>query len=1183
MPRVCSLYQNCRAIFGLTSHRQLELISAVKNHTKDFNSCGAPALGNAVVRVSAASNGTPNGGTDITNNSSGARWHCEYCDREFDTNIGLGQHKRWMHREELNEERQLASTSQRSSNNDDRVRNTISSRCRWTLPEITSLALLDLELRLANPDMSEAALNTELAKKLPGRSADAIKGQKKGLPFKTAAANAKKAMEERESEPNHAVTDTTVTPASQTTPDDGEIEVVIYNGQEADQTGASLERVNVEASVSETVVPEAQSSLPDLPSEQTDEANGPSVGTANMSQSGETRLNYVDYQMLEKLRTDALLYAKRIRTTKSFGVKHLIYTLRMPRGSPNVLPRLEAWLDKVLVMEDRLGGNRRNSKRRQPQRNIRRGYGDGRNLRGKERLTEKVYLQKLYERRGLKGVAQHVLRTDDLGDAANIPINPDEMLNFWKDIFGSDIYSDNAVPTTTVEDSVPNATWEVITQDDIKRTELTGKTASGPDGISANLWKAIPRSVRALFYNVILFHGIVVPRLAEARTIFIPKVKNPKHPGEFRPISITSVIQRQLHRIFVKRLNAVLKFDSRQQAFRNGVDGVSNNLATLRTLIECSARARRELHIVSLDARKAFDMIIHNAIFQTLSDLELPTGFINYLKRLYSSAFTNLELGNGVSTKIRIGRGVFQGDPLSPIIFNHVIDRTLKKLHEDLGYPCGADRVTAMAFADDIAIIGESESGTQININRMVNNLGKLGLSLNPEKCLSLSIKKNGHQKTSCLDTSNPFSIGSDKIKSITPTTKWTYLGIHLTGAKIDVQLPDIRPKLDRVKNALLKPQQKLEMINQIIIPAVFHQAILGNATQEELNSIDIQVRKTVREIMHLPHDVPKSYIHAPVRCGGMGVPELLIRIPTLRYKRLRKFADSGSGLAPEFDRSIAYRHNKQKFEDFMLENELVYGDTGKDLMDKYYIQCLNRNYATRGLTESYHSRQTRAWCNSRSNEISGGDFIKYHLISSCSLPTLARRAWGRQGSMDVQCRQGCSTAETAHHVLQECTRTHGGRVLRHDRALAMIHSMFQRKCRDSITVEKEPHIQTSSGLRKPDLLLHGNNEAVVIDLNIVGRENMSESRSMKVAKYCDLPGLTGIIKNRYNVKKVSYEAITISYCGVIERVSREMLRVMRFTGADIFRITTSVLRGSWLNWFQFKKTHQQRFFDPKT
>lgn len=169
-----------------------------------------------------------------------------------------------------------------------------------------------------------------------------------------------------------------------------------------------MERINVETNVSTAVVPEALSSLPETPSVQADEANGPSVRPANISQSGETRLNFVDYQLLEKLRTDALLYAKRIRVKQSFGVKHLVHILNTNRGNPTVLPKLEQWLDKIVDMGDETAIGRGTSRRRRPPCIIREGYGNGSGLRGKKRLVEKVHLQKLYDRRGLKGCAsQH--------------------------------------------------------------------------------------------------------------------------------------------------------------------------------------------------------------------------------------------------------------------------------------------------------------------------------------------------------------------------------------------------------------------------------------------------------------------------------------------------------------------------------------------------------------------------------------------------------------------------------------------------------------------------------------------------------------------------------------------------------------------------------------------------------
>lgn len=221
---------------------------------------------------------------------------------------------------------------------------------------------------------------------------------------------------------------------------------------------------------------------------------------------------------------------------------------------------------------------------------------------------------------------------------------------------------------------------------------------------------------------------------------------------------------------------------------------------------------------------------------------------------------------------------------------------------------------------------------------------------------------------------------------------------------------------------------------------------------------------------MHFSRDVPISYTLVLVRCSGVSVPELAARTPKLHNKRIKKYAESYSGLAPEFDRSIVCRRNKRKIEVSMPGNGLNFDDYGKDLVDKYYIQCLNRNFATRGLTEAYHSRYIRAWGNPRSYEIPGGDIIKYHHISSCSLPTLARRIWGHP-EMSVQCGQGCSTSETAHRFLQECTRTRGGRMLRHDQALGTIELMLQREWGAKFSTKREPHIQRSSGLRKPGLI----------------------------------------------------------------------------------------------------------------
>lgn len=109
-------------------------------------------------------------GSDIANNISGACWPCGYCERFFGTKIGLGQHKRHAHPDELNNERQEYQRPSRGTGQ----REVVSSRRHWTESEIKSLVKFQLELRKANPSKSEIIVNEKLAKLLPGRSVEAI-------------------------------------------------------------------------------------------------------------------------------------------------------------------------------------------------------------------------------------------------------------------------------------------------------------------------------------------------------------------------------------------------------------------------------------------------------------------------------------------------------------------------------------------------------------------------------------------------------------------------------------------------------------------------------------------------------------------------------------------------------------------------------------------------------------------------------------------------------------------------------------------------------------------------------------------------------------------------------------------------------------------------------------------------
>ena len=476
---------------------------------------------------------------------------------------------------------------------------------------------------------------------------------------------------------------------------------------------------------------------------------------------------------------------------------------------------------------------------------------------------------------------------------------PEGMLDYWKQLFETESLMDNLPVVRPQVDK-----WDLMEPITTKEIEesLTNVKESTPgwDGISLAMIRAMPANNRAAMLNIWLVAGIIPVPLRKGVTSLIGKTPNPEIPGQHRPITVCSQLVRLFNRILAKRLERACPGNERQKAFRP-LDGCQENLVILDAALGRARSLQSDVHMVFLDMAKAFDSVSRDTVRRALIRVGVPAPMREIIMSGFDGATTELKYKGCKLGEVEQERGVRQGDPLSPFLFNLVLDEALEKIAASpIGVALGNEgdspvRVSVLAFADDLVLMAETRDGLQALIDEVTQSLKAGGLVVNPDKCRSLTVKVDRAAKSWFVASQSTVTVDNEEITVLSPADSYEYLGI-LVGA--DGRRPSyggiLEDGLLHLTKAPLEPQQRLYFLVNHLIPRLTHRLVLGRVYRTQLGRLDARIRTATRSWLGLPHDTPSALLYSSVKDGGLGLPCMASLVPLQKQRRLERLSNSG-------------------------------------------------------------------------------------------------------------------------------------------------------------------------------------------------------------------------------------------------------------------------------------------------
>lgn len=284
-------------------------------------------------------------------------------------------------------------------------------------------------------------------------------------------------------------------------------------------------------------------------------------------------------------------------------------------------------------------------------------------------------------------------------------------------------------------------------------SKLKDDKAMGIDGIPNEVWKYGGEEIREWVWKVCnkIWKGEGWPEdWKEGVVVPIIKKGQGNAVRDYRGITIMPTLYKVYVTVLAERLREEIEeggmIPQNQTGFRKG-RGTIDNIYVLNYLVNRGiSRKGGKVIAFFVDLKAAFDSVDRKNLIKALRERGVREGLVERIEEMLRETRSRVRLGSQLGEGFWTARGVRQGCPLSPFLFNMLIADIEDELGKVKwgGVKIGESRIHSLLYADDMVLLAEDEGSMRSVIGRMESYLEKKGLELNTEKSKIVRFKKGG-------------------------------------------------------------------------------------------------------------------------------------------------------------------------------------------------------------------------------------------------------------------------------------------------------------------------------------------------------------------------------------------------------------------------------------------------------